>query len=264
MKLERLSTPGIVMAGLVFGLVFLSAGVPVWAHCDTLDGPVVVDARKALEAGDVAGVLKWVSAKDEAEIRESFRKTLAVRGKGADAKELADGYFFETLVRVHRAGEGAPYTGLKPAGVAVDPTIAAADTSIESGRADDLVRRISEDVEKGLRERHERVVEARKHKDESLEAGRHYVAAYVEFVHYAEGVHAVVSASGAHAAAAGGHAGHAGHAAPAGDATHAEHAAEGAVDKEEIHGNVNRHPATESAPVNAHAHEGSGAPTRKK
>ena len=30
------------------------------AHCDTMDGPVVMAAKKALEKGDVTPVLKWV------------------------------------------------------------------------------------------------------------------------------------------------------------------------------------------------------------
>jgi hypothetical protein len=86
----------------------------VLAHCDTLDGPVVQTARTALEKGDITPLLKWVRVEDEKEIKDAFEKTLAVRRKGAEAKELADMYFFETLVRIHRAGEGAPYTGLKP------------------------------------------------------------------------------------------------------------------------------------------------------
>src|SRR5512133_3612252 len=82
------------------------------AHCDTLNGPVIAAARLALEKGDVTPVLKWVKAAGEPEIRHAFEQALAVRTAGSQAKELADRYFFETLVRVHRQGEGAPYTGL--------------------------------------------------------------------------------------------------------------------------------------------------------
>ena len=82
------------------------------AHCDTLDGPVVKTAAKALETGKVAPVLAWVKAEDEAAIKTAFAETLAVRKLGPAAKELADRYFFETAVRLHRAGEGASYTGL--------------------------------------------------------------------------------------------------------------------------------------------------------
>ena len=96
--------------------VLFSAGQIAYAHCDTLDGPVIKAARQALETGNVDLVLVWIQPKDEAEIRSAFAKTLEVRKQGDAAKELADMYFFETLVRIHRAGEGFPYTGLKPAG----------------------------------------------------------------------------------------------------------------------------------------------------
>jgi len=45
-------------------------------------------------------------------------------------------------------------------------------------------------------------VEARKHADESVEAGRKYVAAYVEYIHYVEGIRgAVMGQGGQHAEA---------------------------------------------------------------
>src|SRR5512140_96345 len=79
------------------------------AHCDTLDGPVVKDARAALESKDITPVLKWVRQDEEGDLREAFRHTLGVRAVGAEAQALADRFFFETLVRLHRAGEGEPY-----------------------------------------------------------------------------------------------------------------------------------------------------------
>ena len=100
-----------------------------------MDGPVVQAARKALETGEVKLVLIWVQKQDEGDIKEAFQKTLTVRKLGAAAKELADRYFFETLVRIHRAGEGAPYTGLKPAGRDLGPAIPAADEAIEDASA---------------------------------------------------------------------------------------------------------------------------------
>jgi len=91
------------------------------AHCDTLDGPVIQDARKAMSIKDVTPVLKWVSPHDEQVVKKSFTEALAAVGtKTADAKQQK---FFEDLVRIHRAGEGAPFTGLKPA-EAVEPAVA--------------------------------------------------------------------------------------------------------------------------------------------
>ena len=112
-----------MIAVAIAGLWMLMQGISD-AHCDTLDGPVVLTAKSALEKGDITPVLKWVRKTDEKEIQELFNKTLIVRKQGKEAGELADMYFFETLVRIHRAGEGAPYTGLKAAG-AVEASVAA-------------------------------------------------------------------------------------------------------------------------------------------
>lgn len=156
------------------------------AHCDTLDGPVVVDARIALEKSNVTPVLKWVRKEDEAEIRAAFAEALAVRGKGAEAKVLADRYFFETLVRVHRAAEGAPYVGLKPAGEELGPAVSGSDKALESGSVEGLVKLVTEKAASGIRERFQRAAEKKKRSGDSVEAGREFVAAYVEFMHYTE------------------------------------------------------------------------------
>jgi len=165
----------------------------IYAHCDTLDGPVITTAKIALEKGDVTPVLKWVSKKDEAEIKKTFEKTIAVRKLSPRAKELADMYFFETLVRVHRASEGEPYTGLKPAETAVEPGILAADKASESGSADSLVKEITSTVSAGIKERFNHAIETKKHSEENVEMGREYVKAYVEFIHYVEALHKVAS-----------------------------------------------------------------------
>jgi len=168
------------------------------AHCDTLDGPVVMDARAALDKGDATPVLKWVKKADEAEIREAFAETVTVRSKGPEAKELADMYFFETLVRIHRAGEGAPYTGLKPAGAELDPAVVAADKALQSGSVDELVRMVNDAVASGIRARFAHAREMRKNVNASVEAGREYVEAYVTFVHYVERLHMDAVSSTAH------------------------------------------------------------------
>ncbi|MFA5182541.1 MAG: DUF6448 family protein [Syntrophales bacterium] len=173
--------------------LLLCLPVVTYAHCDTLDGPVVQTARIALEKGDVTPLLKWVQVKDEKEIRAAFQKTLAVRVKGAEAKELADMYLFETLVRIHRAGEGAPYTGLKP-GEAVDPAVALADKALESGSVDKLVDVLTKAMAKGIRERFQETIERKKHAEDSVAEGRQYVKAYVIFTHYVEKLHGLIGA----------------------------------------------------------------------
>jgi hypothetical protein len=184
------------------------------AHCDSLDGPVILTARAALEKGDVAPILKWVRPADEAEIKEAFQHTLAVRGKGPEARELADRYFFETLVRVHRAGEGAPYTGLKATVAEAGPAVVGADKALETGSVDGLVKLVTDEAAEGIRRRFARARELGKHADHNVAAGREYVAAYVDYVHYVEGLHAAASKTG-------GHHGEAGHeAAPEGGHAH--------------------------------------------
>ncbi len=187
MRTKLFLSRALVLA-VVFGPLWFVLPQSVFAHCDALDGPVVTTAKKALEKGDVIPVLKWVKEDYEREIRTAFQKVLGVRSKGPEAKELADMYFFETLVRLHRAGEGAPYTGLKPAGT-VDPAVATADRALENGSVDGLVKNITNAVSSGIRERFARAIEKKQHADESIDAGREFVEAYVEFVHYVERLH---------------------------------------------------------------------------
>jgi len=184
-------------------LIALAAMIPelAAAHCDSLDGPVITEARAALAEGDVTPTLKWVRADDEQEIREAFARTLAVRKLGPEAQELADRYFFETLVRIHRAGEGAPYTGLRPAG-AIEPVIAKADQALERGTVDDLAKAIAAHAAEGIRERFRHAREAQKHAKENIQAGREYVEAYVTYVHYVEGIAQVVHGTPRHGEAA--------------------------------------------------------------
>jgi hypothetical protein len=172
------------MTAMTFALV-LPWATPAKAHCDTLDGPVVAAARNALDTRNVNLVLVWVQKTDERAIRDAFQKTLNVRKAGGDAKLLADGYFFETLVRIHRAGEGAEYTGLKPSGT-IEPAVAAADKAIETGRLQALAKIITERTEAGLHEHFEQVMAKKEYSPNDVEAGRAYSSAYVEFVHYAE------------------------------------------------------------------------------
>ena len=162
------------------------------AHCDSLDGPVVQDARRALDRGDPTPVLKWVSKETEDEIRDSFQQAMAVRAKGDDAKALADRHFFETLVRIHRASEGEAFTGLK-AHDSVDPGIAAADHALVSGSAKELATHLSAAVGEELQKRFAATLERSKHAAVSVEAGREYVEAYVDYVHFVESLHRLVS-----------------------------------------------------------------------
>lgn len=168
------------MAAVAFG-----SATSAYAHCDTLDGPVVAAARKALDTNNANLVLVWVQKKDEAEIRKHFQKTVVVRKAGGEAKDLADMYFFETLVRIHRAGEGAGYSGLKPAGK-IDPPIAAADKSLETGKLQEVAHLISKRTEQGLHRHFEEMMKKKKYSPNDVAAGRAFASAYVEYTHYVE------------------------------------------------------------------------------
>ncbi len=159
------------------------------AHCDGMDGPVVLAARKALETGNVNLVLIWVRKNDEGEIKNTFQKTLAVRKLGPEAKELADRYFFETLVRIHRAGEGAPYTGLKPAGRDLGPAIPAADKALADGIVEPLAKLLTRTVDEGIRKQFARVKSKKGFNKDDVDAGREYVEAYVSYIHYVESLY---------------------------------------------------------------------------
>jgi hypothetical protein len=171
----------LVLAGL---LAFVPAIAD--AHCDTMDGPVVAAAAAALRAGDIVPRLAWIKPEHENDVRSAFLKTLEVRKQGGLAKEVADAYFFETVVRLHRMGEGEPYTGIKPAGTPLHPAVASAERALSTGSANQLRTELNEKLSAAVAEKFNRVMEARRHQQESVEAGRAYVAAYVEFMHFVE------------------------------------------------------------------------------
>jgi len=148
---------------------------------------VVTAAKKALETGDVNLALIWVQKNDEGEIKKAFQKTLAVRKLSPEAKELADMYFFETLVRIHRAGEGAPYTGLKPADRDLGPAIPATDKAVAEGKLEPLYKLLTNQIHDGLHEQFKKVMAKKNFDKDNIDAGREYIEAYVIFIYYVEG-----------------------------------------------------------------------------
>jgi len=170
-------------------LALLLGSNTAFAHCDGLDGPVVKAARQALDTGNVNVVLIWVQKNDEVEIKNAFQKAVSIRKLSPAAKEMADNYFFETLVRVHRAGEGASYTGLKPAGRDLGPAIPAGDKALETGSVEPLVKLLTDAVQRSLREQFKVVMSKKNFSKDNVAAGRQYIEAYVEYVHYVERIY---------------------------------------------------------------------------
>ena len=170
-------------------------------HCDSMDGPVVKAAMRALEAGDVDLVLPYVQEDGEEEVRRAFERVIDARTSEV-GKEVADLYFFETVVRVHRAGEGAPYTGLKPAGLSEGPVIPVAEKAIEAGSSDELVRILTDLVHEEVKERFERVTGLQVQKDGPVPEAREYVEAMLGLEVWSHKLYLAIKADpwGAHGA----------------------------------------------------------------
>jgi hypothetical protein len=164
-----------------------------------MDGPVVKAAIQALEAGDVEIVLPFVHRDGEGEVREAFAAVREARKAGEAAAEIADRYLFETVVRVHRAGEGAAFTGLKPAGLDHGPIIPAAERAIDTGSSDELVRLLSDDLQHEVKERLDHVLELKAKADEGLSEARAYAEAMLGLQVWAHELHGSIGAP-AHAA----------------------------------------------------------------
>ncbi len=177
----------IVGSVVLAALAVLFAPRSARAHCDTMDGPTAKDGKKALETKNLNYAKRWIAEDYEDELEEAFALALKVRSLGDDARKLADRYFLENLVRLHRAGEGAPFTGLKPEGVPIDAKVAAADKSIEVGNIGPLEGMVTREELGELRELLAKALELKDFDVDDVEAGRAYIAAYVDFFKFAEG-----------------------------------------------------------------------------
>lgn len=178
---------------VLFSIVLISSQ-QAYAHCDSYDGPVIKDAYEALKTNNVKLVLKWINENQEEEIISLFNKTYQLKTGDKEIYDIIEKHFFETLVRLHRETEGAPYTGLKPAGT-TKKIVQMSDSAIKSGSIDDLLVKLNNHIGSVLREKYEKVLELEKVKNESSEKGREYVKAYVMYTHTLEGIHDIIEHS---------------------------------------------------------------------
>lgn len=193
MKHKRLiGALGVAALGLLLG-----GAEYAYAHCDGLDGPVVKAAQKALATNNVNLVLIWIQKESEPELKAVFQQTMGVRKLSPEGKALADRNLFETLVRLHREGESAPYTGLTPAGRDLGPAIPAADHAIESGGTAALEALLMKNLRAGLHDAFARVQAKKNYDVNDVAAGREYVKAYVEYIHFVERLHEATTAPAA-------------------------------------------------------------------
>jgi hypothetical protein len=185
-----------VLAGeLLFGAQNASA------HCDALDGPVATAALEALEAQNVNLVLPYAPANAEAELSAAFDQAVAARASGPAAKAVADRYFVETAVRLHRAGEGAPYTSLQPAGTDFGPAIPAAERALDTGDTMALEALLAEEMRHAIRERFTEAKGKRSASEKpkthaDVAAARERVSAEFAFIGFAEGIHRATEGAG--------------------------------------------------------------------
>ena len=167
-------------------------------HCDTRDGPVVRAAKKSLETGNINHVLIWVPKGSEKELKDVFERTQRARKAGKDAQDVADDWFFETAIRLHRAGEGAPYTGMKPAGLSEGPVVPKAEKAIETGDPEETIGFILKTVEDDLTHRFHHVIEKKRYDVDDVAAGREFIEAFIGWVVYSHHLYVNVTGGGGH------------------------------------------------------------------
>ncbi|WP_016779023.1 DUF6448 family protein [Anaerophaga thermohalophila] len=179
-------------------IVLLTAGtIPGYAHCDSLDGPVIKDAEAALKTNNVSLVFKWINEEQEQEITSLFKKTYDLQDGDPEIYELVKNHFFETLVRWHRETENAPYTGLKAAGT-TEKIIQLSDKAIKDKDINDLINKLNNHTEQVIKDRFEKVLLLNEIKNESEQKGRKFVEAYVDYTHTIEALHDVLEHGTSH------------------------------------------------------------------
>ena len=98
------------------------------------------------------------------------------------------------------AQEALAKAGLKATDKDLGPAIPAADKAILDGKLEPVAKLLTGAVHEGLHKKFEEVQARKNYAKDDVAAGREYVKAYVEFVHYVEGVHAAASGeAGEHA-----------------------------------------------------------------
>lgn len=183
---------------VVFGsLLMLFTTMPAFAHCDSYDGPVIKDAVQALETNNVDLVLKWITVEQEQEIISLFNKTYQLKNGDLEVYAIVEKHFFETLVRLHRETEGAPYTGLKQAGT-TKPIIQMTDKALSEGSIDGFLVKLNAHIDKVIKEKYQKVAELDQVKNTSKEHGRAFVEAYVDYTHTVEALHDIMEHGGGH------------------------------------------------------------------
>lgn len=173
--------------------VFLFAQNQTFAHCDTMDWPVIIAAKKSLETKNPNYFLIWVQKKDEPIILEDFNKTLSLRQKNPEDSENIDKSFFENLVKIHREWEWAEYTWLKSAWSITNPVVILWDKSFETKNSTELEVFLSKTLADEIKNRFKEVIEKQNYALDDIEAWREYITSYITFLHWAEWIQDIIN-----------------------------------------------------------------------
>jgi NADPH:quinone reductase-like Zn-dependent oxidoreductase len=182
----------LLMLLLVLGFSFNSQ-----AHCDRINGPVAQAAKQALETGDVSEALIWVGEQQTEELKSKFQQSLKVYNSGEESQHLAERYFMETTVRLHREAEGMSYTGLKPAQPSSED-IQTAEQALDSGNLSPVTDLLAKEIRQKTNELYQQAMQAKENRGQSVEAGRRWVDAYVKYIVYVHSLHQKIQAGPAH------------------------------------------------------------------
>lgn len=159
------------------------------AHCDSVEGPVVKAAQAALNSGNINHVLIWIPAENENELKELFQKVSGIRNINENVREISDLYFYETVVRIHRMGEGVGYTGLKGKDFKPEEGIEAADLAIQNNSVEAILAHVEISDHEKVKNYFNELQSKKNFELNNVAAGRDYVSSYVHFIHYIESLY---------------------------------------------------------------------------
>ena len=197
MRGKRLKPAMIIILFFTLAIVFGMGPMRALAHCDRVNGPVAQDAREALRTGNFQPAAIWVGKEQTPELRRAFERSLSAYKQGGAGREVAEKYFMETTVRLHRAAEGFPYEGLKPA-QPVAGDIAAAEKALETGNLKPVLDMLNSEIRNETSKLFQEARDARKNRNDSIEAGREWADAYVRYVIFVHGLHKKIEKGPAH------------------------------------------------------------------
>jgi hypothetical protein len=173
----------ILVCSIVFAATVCSPRAA--AERDLADEIVAQAARDALRTGDFTPIVIWVQKPQEQALHAAFRQTQAVRVLNREARELADEYFVDVAVRLHREAERDLFDG--PARRAATRALAEHDGEIV---VDVIVDRMRANLRARLRD----VAQRRDFARGDVAGGRAYVASYTAFLRYAAALYAAATA----------------------------------------------------------------------